>query len=215
KKAAYLASAELAREKGPFPLYDAERLLAAPNLQRLPKEVRDAIARHGMRNGLVTSIAPTGTISLLAGNVSSGIEPVFDFQYERRVLERDGRARTELVEDYAHALYRQRFGATAPLTPAFVTAEELEPRAHLEMQAALQRHVDSSISKTINCPADIGFEAFKDVYLQAYALGLKGCTTYRPNAVTGAVLSRTAAAPGTAAPPGPDPDPAHEPGVAA
>ena len=98
------------------------------------------------------------------------------------------------MEDYAHALYRQRFGATAPLTPAFVTAEELEPRAHLEMQAALQRHVDSSISKTINCPADISFEAFKDVYLEAYALGLKGCTTYRPNAVTGAVLSRSAEA---------------------
>jgi ribonucleoside-diphosphate reductase alpha chain len=119
---------------------------------------------------------------------------VFDFQYERRVLERDGRARSESVEDYAHALYRQRFGVTAPLTPAFVTAEELEPRAHLEMQAALQRHVDSSISKTINCPADIGFEAFKDVYLEAYALGLKGCTTYRPNAVTGAVLSRSSEA---------------------
>ncbi len=199
KKAAYLASAELAREKGPFPLYDAERFLAAPNLQRLPEEVRGAIARHGMRNGLVTSIAPTGTISLLAGNVSSGIEPVFDFQYERRVLERDGRARTETVEDYAHALYRQRFGAGAPLTPAFVTAEDLEPRAHLEMQAALQRHVDSSISKTINCPADISFEAFKDVYLEAYALGLKGCTTYRPNAVTGAVLSRAADAKPTAA----------------
>ena len=192
KKAAYLASAELAREKGSFPLYDAERFLAAAGPQRLPEEVRGAIARHGMRNGLVTSIAPTGTISLLAGNVSSGIEPVFDFQYERRVLERDGQARTESVEDYAHALYRQQFGATAPLTPAFVTAEQLEPRAHLEMQAALQRHVDSSISKTINCPADIGFAAFKDVYLEAYALGLKGCTTYRPNAVTGAVLSRSA-----------------------
>ena len=194
KKAAYLASAELAREKGSFPLYDAERFLAAAGPQRLPEEVRGAIARHGMRNGLVTSIAPTGTISLLAGNVSSGIEPVFDFQYERRVLERDGQARTESVEDYAHALYRQQFGTTAPLTPAFVTAEQLEPRAHLEMQAALQRHVDSSISKTINCPADIGFAAFKDVYLEAYALGLKGCTTYRPNAVTGAVLSRSAEA---------------------
>jgi ribonucleoside-diphosphate reductase alpha chain len=194
KNAAYVASADLAREKGAFPLFDADRFLAAPNPQRLPEEVRAAIARHGMRNGLVTSIAPTGTISLLAGNVSSGIEPVFDFQYERRVLERDGSTRTETVEDYAHALYRQRFGAAAPLTPAFVTAEELEPRAHLEMQAALQRHVDSSISKTINCPVDIGFEAFKDIYLEAYALGLKGCTTYRPNAVTGAVLTRSAEA---------------------
>ena len=119
---------------------------------------------------------------------------MFDFRYERRVLERDGSSRTETVEDYAHALYRQTFGAKAPLTSAFVTAEELTPRAHLEMQAALQRHVDSSISKTINCPADISFESFKDIYLEAYDLGLKGCTTYRPNAVTGAVLSRAAEA---------------------
>jgi ribonucleoside-diphosphate reductase alpha chain len=194
--AAYLASAELAGEKGPFPLYDKERFLATPNVQHLPADVRETIARHGMRNGLVTSIAPTGTISLLAGNVSSGIEPVFDFRYERRVLERDGSTRTETVEDYAHALYRQRFGAKAALTPAFVTAEALPPRAHLEMQAALQRHVDSSISKTINCPADIGFEAFKDIYLEAYDLGLKGCTTYRPNAVTGSVLSHAQASAG-------------------
>ncbi|MBO0739984.1 MAG: hypothetical protein J2P51_00995, partial [Hyphomicrobiaceae bacterium] len=192
KRAAYLASAEIAREKGSFPLYDAERFLAAPNPQQLPEEVRSVIGRHGMRNGLVTSIAPTGTISLLAGNVSSGIEPVFDFQYERRVLERGGEVRTETVEDYAHALFRQRFGTAATLTPAFVTAEELEPGAHLQMQAALQQHVDSSISKTINCPADISFDTFKDIYLEAYALGLKGCTTYRPNTVTGAVLSRPA-----------------------
>jgi ribonucleoside-diphosphate reductase alpha chain len=190
ERAAYRASAELAGEKGAFPLYNAERFLAAPNVRRLPEDVRATIARHGIRNGLLTSIAPTGTISLLAGNVSSGIEPVFDFHYQRRVLERDGTTRTEQVEDYAHALYRTRFGAAAPLTDAFVTAEELTPRAHLEMQAAVQAHVDSSISKTINCPANLSFEAFEDVYLQAYDLGLKGCTTYRPNAVTGAVLSR-------------------------
>ena len=194
ERAAYLASAELAREKGAFPLYDRERFLAGPHVQRLPEDVRAAIARHGIRNGLLTSIAPTGTISLLAGNVSSGVEPVFDFRYERRVLERDGSHRTETVEDYAHALFREKFGPAEPLTGAFVRAEELTPREHLEMQAALQRHVDSSISKTINCPADLSFEAFKDVYLQAYDLGLKGCTTYRPNAVTGAVLSRSAAA---------------------
>jgi ribonucleoside-diphosphate reductase alpha chain len=190
ERAAYLASAELAGEKGAFPLYDAERFLAAPNVRRLPEDVRAAIARHGIRNGLLTSIAPTGTISLLAANVSSGIEPVFDFRYERRVLERDGTARTEPVEDYAHVLYRERLGASAPLTEAFVTAEQLAPSAHLTMQAAMQAHVDSSISKTINCPADLSFEAFKDVYLEAYDLGLKGCTTFRPNAVTGAVLSR-------------------------
>ena len=193
ERAAYLASAELAAEKGAFPLYDAERFLAAPGIRRLPEDVRAAIARHGIRNGLLTSIAPTGTISLLAGNVSSGIEPVFDFRYRRRVLERDGSSRIDEVEDYAHALYRERFGA-APLTDAFVTAEELTPGAHLKMQAAVQAHVDSSISKTVNCPADLSFEAFEDVYLEAYDLGLKGCTTYRPNAVTGAVLSRSAAA---------------------
>jgi ribonucleoside-diphosphate reductase alpha chain len=208
KLAAYDATAELAREKGSFPLYDAQRFLAAPNVGRLPQTLRAKIAQHGVRNGLLTSIAPTGTISLLAGNVSSGIEPVFDFQYERRVLQRDGSSRTEIVEDYAHALFRAKFGASAPLNDAFVTAEELTPRAHLEMQAALQRQIDSSISKTINCPPDIGFEAFKDVYLEAYDLGLKGCTTYRPNAVTGAVLSRTALTP-----PGP-PDAGLEPAPA-
>ena len=209
--AAYRASAGIAREKGPFPLFDREPFLATPGAQRLPQDVRDDIARHGIRNGLVTSIAPTGTISLLAGNVSSGVEPVFDFRYERRILARDGTARTETVEDYAHALYRARFGADAPLTDAFVTAEQLAPSAHLAMQAALQAHVDSSISKTINCPADLSFEAFKDIYLEAYDLGLKGCTTFRPNAVTGAVLSRAeparpAAVPPAAMLPAPEPE---------
>ena len=208
--AAYEASTELAREKGSFPLYDAQPFLAAPNVQKLPQGVRNKIAQSGVRNGLLTSIAPTGTISLLAGNVSSGVEPVFDFHHERRVLQRDGSTRSETVEDYAHALYRAQFGPQAPLSEAFVTAEELTPRTHLEMQAALQRHVDSSISKTINCPPDIGFEAFKDVYLEAYDLGLKGCTTYRPNAVTGAVLSRstTASAGPTPAAQGREPAPA-------
>ena len=119
---------------------------------------------------------------------------MFDFLYERRVLERDGSARTEPVEDYAHALYRRQFGTAVPLTPAFVSTEELEPRAHLEMQAALQRHVDSSISKTVNCPEDIGFAEFEDVYIEGYHLGCKGLTTYRPNAVTGSVLSVSAPA---------------------
>jgi ribonucleoside-diphosphate reductase alpha chain len=200
QKAAYLASAELAREKGAFPLFDAEKFLARPNVRRLPEEVRAAIAAHGIRNGLLTSIAPTGTISLLAGNVSSGVEPVFDFRYERRILERNGSTRQQTVEDYAYALFRERFGADAPLPGAFARAEEIAPRAHLEMQAALQRHVDSSISKTINCPADMSFEDFKSVYLDAYALGLKGCTTFRPNAVTGSVLSRPAPAPADTAP---------------
>ncbi len=189
KVSAYEASAAIAEEKGAFDLCDSERLLERPALISLPDGVRSQIARHGLRNGLLTSIAPTGTISLLAGNVSSGIEPVFDVAYDRRVLKPDGSARTERVEDYAYSLYRRTGERSETLPPAFVTTAALSPRNHLEMQAAAQRHVDSAISKTVNCPVDISFEAFKDIYLDAHALGLKGVTTYRPNAVTGSVLS--------------------------
>ncbi len=192
QRAAYLASAGLAEEKGAFPLYNAEAMLARPNLLALDRDVRDAIARCGLRNGCLTSIAPTGTISLLAGNVSSGIEPIFDFTYKRKVTAADGTIREEILEDYAHALYRASAGATTgrDLPPAFVTAADVPVRSHLEMQAAVQRHVDSSISKTINCPADMPFEAFAGIYEDAYALGLKGCTTYRPSALRGSVLSQ-------------------------
>ncbi len=170
----------------------------------LDAPVREAVHRHGVRNGCLTSIAPTGTISLLAGNVSSGIEPVFDYRYQRRLLARDGTTHEQTVEDYAHAQFRRQFGAAAPLPETFVRAGDLAPAEHLAMQAAMQPYVDSAISKTINCPEDISFEAFKDVYLEAYALGLKGCTTYRPNAVTGAVLlpaAEPAKAPAKAAKP--------------
>ncbi|KIT14209.1 adenosylcobalamin-dependent ribonucleoside-diphosphate reductase [Jannaschia aquimarina] len=186
--AAYLASADLAREKGPFPLYDRDAILAAPMISRLDPEVREAIAAHGLRNALLTSIAPTGTISLLAGNVSSGIEPIFALDYTRKVLLPDGTHREDVVEDYAVAEWR-RLNGDAPLPETFVTAQTLAPEAHVAMQAAAQEWVDSSISKTINVPADIAFDAFKDVYLQAWHTGCKGCTTYRPNDVTGSVLS--------------------------
>jgi ribonucleoside-diphosphate reductase alpha chain len=199
EREAYRASAALAAEKGAFPLFEATPFLASPNVTRLPADVRDAIARNGIRNGCLTSIAPTGTISLLAANVSSGVEPVFDFRYTRRVRGAGDDVREEQVEDYAHALFRSMFGPEHRLPPAFITTAGLSPRAHLEMQAALQRHVDSSISKTINCPEDLSFEAFKDVYLEAYALGLKGCTTFRPNAVTGSVLASADPAPSAAA----------------
>ena len=192
QNAAYMASAELAAEKGAFPLFEPERFLASPNVAALDAPVRDAVRRLGIRNGCLTSIAPTGTISLLAGNVSSGIEPVFDFIHRRRVLDKSGATHEELVEDYAHALFRRQFGPSAPLPDSFVKAADLSPREHLEMQAAMQVHVDSAISKTINCPEDISFESFKNVYLEAHALGLKGCTTYRPNPVTGAVLQPVA-----------------------
>jgi ribonucleoside-diphosphate reductase alpha chain len=188
QRAAYLASSDLAAEKGSFPAFDADKFLARPHVQTLDADVRAKIASQGLRNGCLTSIAPTGTISLLAGNVSSGIEPVFDFKYRRRMLEPDGQSRDVVVEDYAHRLFSIQFGAKAPHTAAFVTAADLTPEAHLVMQAAVQRHVDSSISKTINCPADLPFSAFESVYMRAYDLGLKGCTTFRPNAITGSVL---------------------------
>jgi ribonucleoside-diphosphate reductase alpha chain len=188
QRAAYLASAELAKEKGAFPLYDKESFLKGETVQHLDRDVKQAIAEHGIRNGLVLSVAPTGTISLLADTVSSGLEPVFSFTYTRKVLQPDGTAQREAVSDHAYRLYRRLKGEGAPLTEAFVDTQTLEPAGHLVMQAAVQRFVDSSVSKTINLPASISFEAFKDVYDQAYALGCKGCTTYRPNPVTGAVL---------------------------
>jgi ribonucleoside-diphosphate reductase alpha chain len=186
--AAYLASVDLAREKGPFPLFDAESFLASGTMQEMDESVREAIAQHGIRNALVTSIAPTGTISLYAGNVSSGIEPVFAYAYRRKVLQKDGSRTEEEVVDYAVQMWRDKFG-DAPLPEYFVNAQTLAPADHVRMQAAAQKWVDSSISKTINVPEDIGFEAFKDVYMQAYETGCKGCTTYRPNDVTGSVLS--------------------------
>jgi ribonucleoside-diphosphate reductase alpha chain len=187
-RAAYLASVDLAKEKGAFPLFDAEAFLASGNMMQMDDDVRDAIREHGIRNALLTSIAPTGTISLYAGNVSSGIEPVFAYAYSRKVLQRDGSRTEEEVVDYAVQLWREKFG-DAPLPDYFVNAQTLPPSDHVKMQAAAQKWVDSSISKTINCPADISFADFKDVYMQAWDSGCKGCTTYRPNAVTGSVLT--------------------------
>ncbi|RMF11816.1 MAG: adenosylcobalamin-dependent ribonucleoside-diphosphate reductase [Alphaproteobacteria bacterium] len=188
QRAAYLASADLAAEKGVFPLFDKDKYLEGSTVGALDREVRDAIAQKGIRNALLTSVAPTGTISLFADNVSSGLEPVFSFSYTRKVLMPDGRRVEEEVTDYAYRLYRRMFGEEAELPDSFVSALELTPRDHLVIQAAVQDFVDSSISKTINCPEDISFEDFKDIYREAYDLGCKGCTTYRPNEVTGAVL---------------------------
>ena len=200
RRAAYLASTELAAEKGPFPLFETDKYLAGDTVSGLDEEVRGAIAERGIRNALLTSIAPTGTISILADNVSSGLEPVFSFRYARHVLLPDGSRREEQVTDYAYRLFRRQFGETAPLPDYFVDAQGLSPNDHLVMQAAVQNYVDSSISKTINCPEDIAFDGFKDIYAQAYELGCKGCTTYRPNDVTGAVLEAGGkAAPGSAA----------------
>jgi ribonucleoside-diphosphate reductase alpha chain len=188
KREAYRASALLANEKGPFPCYDPA-MLEQPNLKSLDDETRALIAAHGLRNGCLTSIAPTGTTSLLAGNVSSGIEPVFAYSYTRKILQPDGSKREEQVEDYAMRVWRQVKGDATPPPELFVSAQTLSPSDHLTMQAAAQALIDSSISKTVNCPEDIGFDAFADIYVEGYHLGCKGLTTYRPNAVTGSVLS--------------------------
>ena len=210
QRAAYLASAKLAGEKGAFPLYDAARYAESPTIQGLGDDVRAAIAASGVRNALLTSVAPTGTISLLAGNVSSGIEPVFSYSYTRNVLMPDGSRRAETVDDHAYLLFRRLKGDAAALPDYFVDAQSLRPADHLAVQAQAQAFVDSSISKTINCPEEMAFDDFRDVYMRAYDLGCKGCTTYRPNPVTGAVLegasgraavSTPAAGAGGAAPP--------------
>ncbi|HLF10078.1 MAG TPA: adenosylcobalamin-dependent ribonucleoside-diphosphate reductase, partial [Gammaproteobacteria bacterium] len=184
---AYRCSIELAREKGPFPFFECDRYLAGDYIRSLPADIQDAIARSGIRNSHVTAIAPTGTISLLANNVSSGIEPVYAFHYRRRMLELDGSMHEHELTDYALDRWHTLRGDQPP-PPAFVSSQELLPAAHLDMQAALQPHVDNSISKTINVPADFPFESFKDIYRDAFDRGLKGCTTYRSNAITGAVL---------------------------
>lgn len=187
-RAAYLASADLAAEKGAFPLFDADKFLASGALAHMPDDVKSAIRAKGIRNALLTSIAPTGTISLYAGNVSSGIEPVFAYAYTRKVLQKDGSRTEEEVVDYAVRLWREMHG-DAPLPDYFVNAQTLPPLDHVRMQAAAQKWVDSSISKTINCPEDISFQDFQDVYMAAWDQGCKGCTTYRPNDVTGSVLT--------------------------
>jgi ribonucleoside-diphosphate reductase alpha chain len=186
---AYSASVELARLKGPFPLFDREKYLQGEAIRALEPALQDAIAEHGIRNALLTSIAPTGTISLMADNVSSGLEPVFSFSYTRTVLMPDGTRKQEEVSDHAYRLYKRMFGENAQLPDYFVDAQRLTPAEHVVMQAAVQKYIDASISKTINCPEELSFEAFKDIYAQAYALGCKGCTTYRPNDVTGSVLT--------------------------
>lgn len=191
--AAYTESIRLAKEKGPFPTFDADKFLSEYHFaNRMLSEAQKAgVRKVGIRNGLLLSIAPTGTISLYAGNVSSGIEPIFAGEYTRTVLQPDGSKKNVRVVDYALAAWEAQMDEDLDdlFPPAWVTAQELKPAEHVRMQAAAQRFVDSSISKTVNCPEDISFEDFKSVYELAYESGCKGCTTYRPNAITGSILT--------------------------
>lgn len=195
RDAAYRASVELAREKGAFPLFEADAYLAEGTFaSRLPPELQAAIRTHGIRNSHLLSIAPTGTVSLaFADNASNGIEPAFAWTYTRRKREADGSHSTYEVQDHAWRLYRALFGPQAPLTEAFVGALEIAPTDHVAMMEAVQPFVDSAISKTVNVPADCPYDAFRDLYLHAWRAGLKGLTTYRPNDIVGAVLTTTPA----------------------
>jgi len=197
RDAAYQASIDLAQKKGPFAHLDRAAYLDSAFVQRLPAGLRDAIARHGIRNSHLLAIAPAGSISLLANNVSNGLEPVYGFEYRRKLRLPDGSFAEYSVTDYALRHYRQRH-PDGPLPDAFVDALSLPPLAHLQMQATLQPFVDNAISKTINIPAGYSYADYSTVYLDAYRLGLKGCTTFRPNPVTGAVLSAPQAADATA-----------------
>ncbi|SDH48572.1 adenosylcobalamin-dependent ribonucleoside-diphosphate reductase [Roseospirillum parvum] len=189
RDAAYRASIELARERGPFPLFDRARYLAAGTIPHLSADIRAGIAAHGIRNALLTSIAPTGTISLVADNVSSGIEPIFSLRQRRRLLNPDGTADEVELVDHAYRRFRDMHGPEAPLPEAFVTVADLKPEDHLAMQAAAQQVIDSAISKTVNVPAGMPFEAFRDLYREAYGRGLKGLTVYRPTPERGHVLA--------------------------
>jgi ribonucleoside-diphosphate reductase alpha chain len=191
RDAAYRASCALAREKGPFPAYAREPFLASAFVQRLPPGLRAAIAHHGLRNSHLLAIAPAGTISLLAGNVSSGIEPIFQASHRRHVRRADGSEAVYEIED--HACRRWRELGRPGLPPGYRAASELPPEAHIAMQAAVQAAVDNAVAKTVNVPADIDRGAFAALFEHAYAAGLKGLTVYRPAAVRGAILEPSCA----------------------
>ncbi len=179
----------IAEEKGCFPEFVRERYLEAPFVRGLPGDIRDGIARHGIRNSHLLAIAPTGTISLLAGNVSSGVEPVFAPEYRRIVLNADGEPKRFSLIDYAVRLWREQASRADGTPDALVTAAALPIEGHLDMRAALQPFVDNSISKTINVPVKTGFADFAPLYWLAYDKGLKGCTTFRPTAAADTILA--------------------------
>ena len=191
RDAAYDASVELARERGAFPLFNADLYLSGQRFaSRLPQPLKERIRAHGLRNSHLLSIAPTGTISLaFADNASNGIEPAFSWRYTRKKRMPDGSLKEYAVEDHAWRLYRHLRGDDAALTPAFVTALEMSAQAHEAMVAAVAPYIDTAISKTVNVPADYPYADFQNLYLEAWQSGLKGLATYRPNAVLGSVLS--------------------------
>jgi ribonucleoside-diphosphate reductase alpha chain len=186
---AYSASIELAKQRGPFPYLEREPYLQGNFIKTLPDDIKAGIAQYGIRNSHLIAIAPTGTISLLANNVSSGIEPIFNLGYDRTVLNEDGSSSLYALTDYAYQLWQAIHGETEHAPDVFVTAHQLAPEKHIEMQAFIQDYVDNAVSKTINIPQDYSYKEYESLYKLAYDKGLKGCTTFRPNPVTGEILS--------------------------
>lgn len=194
---AYEASIELAKERGPFPAFDRNKYCEGLFIKTLPAHIQEGIKKYGIRNSVLLNIAPTGTTSMYYENVSSGLEPTIAWTFKRKALEHDNTYREfKEVSDYGFEMFKKThptwktgdplpdYMCSALQAPNIVTVEE-----HLAVQAACQKYIDASISKTINCPADITFEAFGDVYDRAFDLGFKGCTTYKPSAVRGSVIS--------------------------
>jgi ribonucleoside-diphosphate reductase alpha chain len=185
---AYAASIDLAKEKGAFPFLDKLKYLKAPFVSRLPDALKSGIEENGIRNSHLLAIAPTGTISILAENVSSGIEPIYALEAERNVRGIDLEPRQFCVRDFAYELWCHSETQQAKLPECFVTADELPPQAHLQMQSCLQQYVDNAISKTVNLPQNATIEDVASIFTKAHALGIKGCTVFRPGASRGQVL---------------------------
>lgn len=180
REEAYLASVQLAKEKGSFPLFDREKYLDGKFIKSLPDSVQNSIRKFGIRNSHLLSIAPTGTISLFAGNISSGIEPPFSIEYERRTIMPDGSIQWWPVYDYAY----DQFGVEGR------TSSDLSAREHIEVLVEASKLVDSACSKTCNVGENVTFDEFKELYQLAFDGGASGCTTYRPASIEtrGAVM---------------------------
>lgn len=197
RNTAFETSIELAKELGPFPLWNEftdeqkQQFIDGEYIRTLPDAIRQDILKYGLRNSRLLSIAPCGTISLLMNNVSSGAEPIFLLEYDRKVKTSAEETITETVETYSWRKYKEFMDNDSPEKPDyFETTEDLQVEDHIEMQAVLQRYICTAISKTINIPVDYSYDDFKQVYMSAYINGLKGCTTYRPNSILGSVLSK-------------------------
>ncbi|MES9826699.1 MAG: adenosylcobalamin-dependent ribonucleoside-diphosphate reductase [Candidatus Thiodiazotropha sp.] len=185
---AYRTSIGLAKEKGVFPYFKRDSYLQSPFIHTLPDDIRQGIAEQGIRNSHLTAIAPAGTISLLANNVSSGVEPVYAFNYQRKIRRPEGGYQSYDLSDFAWQRW-QLLHPGRPVPAYFIDAGGLTPIDQLAMQAALQPYIDNAIAKTVLIPVDYPFEVFKSLYRLAFGMGLKGCTTFRPNPVSGVILS--------------------------